>query len=76
MTFTFTKTKFRTIRHSDPGFQLTDGLMTTGRASIEISNRCPGEHKWIIQQCLENGWIKPVAHVYDHELVWDALQSS
>lgn len=75
MTFTVTKTKLRTLHRGDPGFQLRDGIMTTGRASIEISTRCPNEHKWIIQQCIENGWIKPVASVYDHELAWDTLSS-
>ena len=76
MTFNFDVSKIRSLRPGDAGFNIKDGLRLASRASLEITKNCPGEHKWIIQQCIENGWIKPVAHVYDHELVWDTLQSS
>lgn len=65
----------KTIKLSpgEPGFNIVDKFVVTPRASLEISGKCPNEHKWIIQQCIENGWLKAVANVRDHELMWDNL---
>ena len=70
-----TKTSnIRTIRHGDAKFMLQDGLMICPRAGFEISEKCPREYKLIITECINNGWIKPVAHVYGKELTMDALR--
>jgi hypothetical protein len=67
-------TNIRTIRQSDPKFMLQDGLMICPRAGFEINEKCPREYKLIITECFNNGWIKPVAHVYGKELTMDALR--
>ena len=64
----------RTIRHGDVKFMLQDGLMICPRAGFEINEKCPREYKLIITECINNGWIKPVAHVYGKELTMDALR--
>ena len=64
----------RTIRHGDAKFMLQDGLMICPRAGFEINEKCPREYKLIIIECINNGWIKPVAHVYGKELTMDALR--
>lgn len=64
----------RTIRHGDAKFMLQDGLMICPRAGFEINEKCPREYKLIITECINNGWIKPVAHVYGKELTMDALR--
>ena len=64
----------RTIRHGDAKFMLQDGLMICPRAGFEINEKCPREYKMIISECINNGWIKPVAHVYGKELTMDALR--
>ena len=64
----------RTIRHGDAKFMLQDGLVICPRAGFEINEKCPREYKMIISECINNGWIKPVAHVYGKELTMDALR--
>ena len=64
----------RTIRHGDAKFMLQDGLVICPRAGFEITDKCPREYKMIISECINNGWIKPVAHVYGKELTMDALR--
>jgi hypothetical protein len=44
------------------------------RASFEIDNSCPREYKLIISKCINNGWLKPVAHVKDHEKFWEEFE--
>jgi hypothetical protein len=63
----------RTIRQRDDDFMLTNGLVYTPRAGFEISNGCPGNYREIILECINHGWLKPVAHIYDSELIWDKL---
>jgi len=41
------------------------------RAGFEISRSCPDQYKQIISQCIDNGWLKPVAYVKDCELFWE-----
>ena len=67
-------TNIKTIRHSDPKFMLVDGIVICPRAGFEINEKCPREYKLIITECINNGWIKPVAHVYGKELTMDALR--
>jgi hypothetical protein len=64
----------RTIRHGDAKFMLTDGFVMCPRAGFEINENCPREYKLIIAECINKGWIKPVAHVYGKELTMDALR--
>jgi len=65
-----------TLRKGDPSFQLQGDFAVTNRAGILITPDCPGEHKWIIQQCLEHGWIEAVAAVprTDPTLMWEILK--
>ena len=67
-------TNIRTIRQGDAKFMLRDGLMICPRAGFEINEKCPREYKLIVAECINNGWIKPVAHVYGKELTMDALR--
>ena len=67
--------RYRALRQSDPDFTFSpNGITLVSRAAIEISQQCPGEHKWIIQQCIENGWIRPVAYMRDTEYTMELLQ--
>jgi hypothetical protein len=67
-------TKVRTIRQGDPKFMLDDGIVTCPRAGFEISRRCPENYRSLIQECINHGWLKPVAHVYGKELTMDAMR--
>jgi hypothetical protein len=67
------KTVFRTIRPGDPDWHLRDGLIVTPRAGFEITSGCPIEYKRVIQECIRQSWLKPVAQVRDEDLVWERL---
>lgn len=68
------QTKIRTIRQDDPKFMLQDLYVLCPRAGFEISQGCPSAYRQIISECINNGWLKPVAHVYGKELTMDALR--
>ena len=63
----------RTVRHHDDDFMITNGYTITPRAGFEISSGCPSNYKEIIVECIGRGWLKPVAHIYDRELMWEKL---
>ena len=68
------QSNIRTIRQGDDRFILQDNYVTCPRAGFEISQRCPKNYRSLIQECINQGWIKPVAHVYGKELTMDALR--
>jgi hypothetical protein len=74
MNIVFTKSKINTVKQGDPKFMLQDGMVVCPRAGFEINQQCPREYKLIIAECINNGWLKPVAHVYGKELTMDALR--
>jgi hypothetical protein len=47
----------------------------TPRAGFEINAQCPREYKMIISECINNGWLKPVAHVTERELLFMGLSN-
>lgn len=71
MTFNVRESTVRTIRGGEKGFMLNDGVVVMPRAGFEISRSCPDSYKQIISQCIDNGWLKPVAYVKDAELFWE-----
>ena len=64
----------QTIRQGDDKFMLQDGLMICPRAGFEISEKCPTNYAKVLAECIEYGWLKPVAHVYGKELTMDAMR--
>lgn len=71
MTYKNKTSSLRTIKQGDPKFMLKDGLIISPRAGFEINTSCPREYKMIIAECINNGWLKPVATVKDSELFWE-----
>lgn len=72
--FNVHKTSIRTIRSNDHDFHINDGLTVSPRAGFEIEQICPREYRMIILECIERGWLKPVAHLYDYERVYETLK--
>jgi len=65
----------KTLRQSDPDFTFSpDGLKLVPRAGFEINNHCPREYRLIIAECINNGWLRPVAHMRDTEYTMELLQ--
>ena len=69
------KTCIRTLRQGDPGFAIVDGVVMAPRAGFEISERCPQQYRLILGQAIDYGWIRPIANVKDHELMWERLSN-
>jgi hypothetical protein len=70
------KSQVKTIRKSDPNFNLIDGMVIVPRAMLHITPDCPYNHRQIINMCIEKGWLTPVAHVYDYEHTMDLLKEA
>jgi hypothetical protein len=65
----------KTLRAGDADFMFSpNGITLVPRASFELSNHCPREYKLIIVECINNGWIKSVAHMRDVEYTMELLQ--
>lgn len=73
MNITVNKSSIRTIKQGEDNFLITDGLVCAPRAGFEVDINCPREYKLILADCINRGWIKPVAHVKDQEMFWEAL---
>lgn len=73
MNITTRRSQIRTIRQDDPRFQIQDQYVIATRAGFEISDRCPVEYKMVLQECINNGWLKPVAYMTERELLFSGL---
>ena len=73
MNITTHQSQIRTIKQTDPRFQIKDRLFVAPRAGFEISSECPYNHLQILQTCIDRGWIKPIAHVHERELLFMGL---
>jgi hypothetical protein len=73
MSFTAHQSSIITIKQNDPRFTIVDKFVTAPRASFEISQRCPENYKDLILECINHGWLKPVAHMTERELIFMGL---
>jgi hypothetical protein len=73
--FKTTNRLHKTLRATDVDFSFSpDGVTLVPRASFEVSHQCPREYRLIISECINNGWLKPVAHMRDTEYTMELLQ--
>jgi hypothetical protein len=63
----------RTLRKDHPNFFIRSGLYHSPRAGFELEDCCPREYRLVIAECLNRGWLKPVAYVSDKELMITGL---
>ena len=75
MNFTTHHSQIRTLKQGDPRFHIQDKFTITPRAGFEISSGCPWNYKEIIQECIQHGWLKPVAHLTERELLFMGLSN-
>jgi hypothetical protein len=67
--------KYHQLKSGDDGFYFSPNKLTIiPRAGFEINKKCPREYRLIISECITNGWLTPVAHCTDQELVWQKLK--
>jgi len=51
-----------------------DGIVVVPRAGLEILAECPWQVRDQINYALAKGWLQPVAHLPDDELMWENLK--
>lgn len=73
MTFTTLENPFKRISNNDQQFYMNDGIRQVPRAAIEVQQNIPYNYKLMITECIDKGWIKPVAYVKTKELFWEVL---
>lgn len=66
--------RIRTIRQDDPDFTQVEDYMVFYRAGFEISPSCPSEYRMILQECINNRWLRPVAYMKESEYAWEKLK--
>jgi hypothetical protein len=67
------KSRIKIIRQDDPRFDISDGMTIASRAGFEISSGCPIEYKMVLQECINNGWLRPVAYMTEREMMFVGL---
>ena len=73
--FKQTNGAYKILRPNDPDFVFSfDGVTLIHRAGFELDRRMPKEYLDIIQECLINGWLKPVAYMRDSEYTMELLR--
>lgn len=73
MIFKTHQSNIRTLKQGDRNFCIIDGITMAPRAGFEISEKCPQNYAMIIANCIDKGWIKPVAHITERELLFMGL---
>lgn len=66
--------KIKTLKRGDNNFFINDGLTLTPRAGFQINQKCPREYKRILQECISNDWLTPVAYMTETEFMWEELK--
>lgn len=64
----------RTIKAGDPNYMISDGIMMTRRAGIEIDAMCPEHIRRAVIHAYNEGWIKPYSVVTAEEYTWMTLR--
>lgn len=68
------KHKIKTLKPGDNNWYIDSNFTRTPRAGFEISINCPNSYREVIEQCVNYGWLKPVAYMKDTEYMWEQLQ--
>jgi hypothetical protein len=74
VTYSASNDKIKQVKQGDPLFLIKQGMYFVPRAGLEIDSKCPQRYRDIINECYNNGWLKPVAYMRDDEYLWDALK--
>lgn len=61
------------IKAGDKEWSFTEGVVLFRRAAIEIDENCPDMYKHILVQCVDKGWVKPVAYMPQEEVFIQTL---
>ena len=68
-----TQFKIKTIKPGDNDWYIKGQLTITPRAGFEVSKSCPSDYRLILADCIDRGWIKPIAYMKESEYIWEKL---
>ena len=74
MKLTAIKNDIKAIRPGDPLWHIKSHFILTPRAGFEVSKNCPKEYVAILNICMSNGWLKPVAYLKGSEATMEYLK--
>ena len=67
---------YKLIRANDKHFTFSpDGFTLVPRAGIEITDTCPKEYQYMIQQAYRKGWLRSVAAMTGPEYLMEVLKA-
>jgi len=68
------RTVIKTWEHGDTGFYFSpDNISLVPRAGFKIHNSTPYEYRLILEQCIRDGYIKPIAYQPVEEVFLEEL---
>jgi len=67
------RSNIKTIRPGDVAFNVTDGIYSSPRAGFELAVGMPNTYREVVMECIQRGWLKPVAYALEKEYIWDVL---
>jgi len=70
------KTKVHKILPTDNNFSITDEFIVYQRAAIHFDQNIPHSYAKIVIDCINNGWIKPVAYITEREKLFIGLSEN
>lgn len=68
------KNETRKVGPKDPNYMISNGLMLTPRAHIDISPKCPTHYANLVAELYSSGYITAVAVVTEQEYTWMSLK--
>jgi len=73
--FTTHQSNVKELRQGEDGFMLDDGTIRYPRAMLRVSPECPHHIAEMISLASINGWLKCVAHIYEHEETFNIISN-
>ena len=49
-------------------------IILVPRAGFEIKKECPNTYAEVIRECINRGWLQPVAYMREDEYMWEELK--
>ena len=76
MKLTKCQSTIKFIDSNDPLFVIRDGNYLAKRAGFKINPDAPVEYKRVIFECIDKGWLTPVAYMTNKEIMLAGLSNS
>lgn len=62
------------VKTGDNLWLIVHGNSIAPRAGFLINKECPYNYAQVITECINRGWLEPVAYMRDDEYMWEELK--